>query len=303
MVAGPNRAALALRAPRPRRGASAIGDVAVRRRASAMGRPPAHWHAHRARPRLARSAWAFGDHVDVSAGTVARAPLGAGAPRSPSRLAERGATEPFGQSPARGWSPTGAFAQDATVPGAGGPAAGRKACGYFGNGRQADVRQAAQRTDAPSWRHDGHVQGDFNGASSRSGPATGDGGPGRTRLRPRDFGQRPEWTRGPAVRRRRARRSGAHGGGAVADPATHRRVARQGDVGRAPARLGHASPGPAPCRGACGARRSAGGGAWSAAVSVGPAPVGPGPAQRGYRARAMGSLGASDSVPRPRDEP
>ena len=65
------------------------------------------------------SPWVFGDHVVVSAGTVARAPLGAGAPRSPSRPAEGRASEPFGQFPARGWSAIGAFAQDAAVLGAG----------------------------------------------------------------------------------------------------------------------------------------------------------------------------------------
>ena len=63
---------VALRAPRPRRGPSAIGDVAVRRRASAVGRPPARRHAHRARSRLARCAGGAGGEVVVSAGAVAQ---------------------------------------------------------------------------------------------------------------------------------------------------------------------------------------------------------------------------------------
>ena len=52
------------------------------------------------------------------------APLGAGAPRSPSRPAERWAGEPIGPSPACGRSPTGAGATDATVRGADAPARG-----------------------------------------------------------------------------------------------------------------------------------------------------------------------------------
>ena len=68
--AGADRAAVALRAPRHRRGAPALGDVAVWRHAFAMDCPPAPRHAHRARSRLAGWAWPFGDHVVVSACTV-----------------------------------------------------------------------------------------------------------------------------------------------------------------------------------------------------------------------------------------
>ena len=44
---------------------------------------------------------------------------------------------------------------------------------------------------ARPWRHDGHVHGDFNGATARSAAATRDGGPGRCRRGPRGSGQRP----------------------------------------------------------------------------------------------------------------
>ncbi len=291
-----------LRAHGPGRGASALGGVAVWRRAPALGRASASRHAHGARLRPDRRARRLGCDVDVSSFALAPASVGAGPACPPSRSAER-RFEPASSPPAaRRGPPTLARATDASVFGADAPcpATCRQARGRSGRHGQTAHRQAAGVPDTRGWGHTGHVHGD----SVRRREATHDDGFGGRRQLAR--GGRPDHERshhreGAGRWRPVAQGAGRHDHGAPAAP--RRRSARQGDLGGARPRLRESRPDAASPRGPHGARRSARGGTGTASPTPDPTPTRSDPTHRGDRARAMGCPGAAGPVPSPRDDP